>query len=1041
MSMYGRDDFSGSDVTLAVGKVDVFLDLGTYNTQMANLLTNLKDQLEKAPKIHIQIDEEYLKQQAKAAREILNATLPNPTIVTLDINLDAFREQLNKAVAEAQRAADSMRSAFNGVMGGAFSGGYSQSGGPTGAAGTAGATRQSGRRSSRRGAGGESPLFDQAAEAQTVSPPGTGLAVRDLPMPAGRIVTPLAVPPGSQWGDSQVPADWDRNPFVRLGPQRALGFSQPAIENSTRMALEDGRNFGIDMAEQSARTRWYARIKPPLSLGGPNDPYVDTREPLRARAWIKPPMQLEDDHSTSFNYGYRNPGSNPSWYSNAWNRARGAAGAAGGWAANGMGGWASPWAGIMGTSAMNSLGNMLNTPLWGSQQQGGFRMPGVGTGFMSGVGLGGLMFGPQFFAGQMAGRAVLGAINAGAEIEQQMVNVRRVSGMSAKRSDEFLKEMQQIGREKPVAIEDILSIAQTGARAGVSDPDQLAKFTKGASRVGLALAGSGLNEEKAVNGILKIMEVFESPPENIEKFGAALVAVDNASKASTVELINMTQRMSGIFKFLGLNYQQTLGASAAMVDVGLRPEVGTSALSRILMMMGNNMHGMAQNLGFDEGEMKKTYAEDPLKALGRILETFKGAETNSEKLDFIQNDMGLGNIRDIITLSNLSTDFQKIAEYAGIATQEMETQKALSDAESMQSETFNAKMVEVQNAFKELAVVLMQEFGPGLKGAIEAIAKFTSGAAPGVKSAMKEAAPLMEDASNAAGLVNESLVQPVMSAIGSGYGAYRKWVKHQFLYNNDNAPLSLPADRKAKEAQDRAIKAGQFKDNMNNWAAQIEESNKPDRFAGMDEDQKRLAILEEGREALRKTDEALRRQILMGNNQLGMGMGMAAQQAGAANKGAKPGEVLQPFPQGKAIEKEEEKTKREKEFNEARAFEDKQKRAFEKDRKDRAMEQIAFQKEDIAAQKQWLQESKWGLSDQQYDLHKAKHAQATMSDTASLGSATMLESLNSANKGAEEQLADANRKLELQQRELERQTEALNRIAFNTQHNEASLID
>jgi hypothetical protein len=287
--------------------------------------------------------------------------------------------------------------------------------------------------------------------------------------------------------------------------------------------------------------------------------------------------------------------------------------------------------------------------------------------------------------------------------------------------------------------------------------------------------------------------------------------------------------------------------------------------------------------------------------------------------------------------------------------------------------------------------------------------------------------------------LNENLISPVAGYGAKALGGVRDWTKNQILYNNDNAPLYLPPEAKTKEMHERGLKddqarlaaQGRIEFREKAKAAQEVHAN----WANMDEDERRQAILEEGREKMRQMmeQELVRRQVRMGNNQLGMGMGMA-------NKGAQPSEVLQPFPQGKAIETKEEKDKREKEESERKKFEDKQKADFFKFQKDQAMEQIAFKKEDLAAQKQSLQESKWGLSDEQYDLRKAKHAQATMSDTASLGSATMLESLNSANKGAEEQLADANRNLELQQRELERQTEALNRIAFNTKH-ESSVID
>ncbi len=207
-----------------------------------------------------------------------------------------------------------------------------------------------------------------------------------------------------------------------------------------------------------------------------------------------------------------------------------------------------------------------------------------------------------------------------ADMESSMARLNRVAALPRAQFEKLGKEVRQLaGDMAGVSEETIFRIAAFGAKMGVAG-EKLGMFTRDIAK--LSIAVDDMDPERAAQGIARIASVFNVGTEQAGRFTAALVALDNASTASASDILNITNRMSGMASVLGISPQKTMALAAATREAGVNPETAGTSLSQVLGKMGDKTtHGgfgkIAGMSGKDFGGLVKSDALGALQA-GRI---------------------------------------------------------------------------------------------------------------------------------------------------------------------------------------------------------------------------------------------------------------------------------------------------------------------------------------------------------------------------------------------------------------------------------------
>lgn len=352
-------------------------------------------------------------------------------------------------------------------------------------------------------------------------------------------------------------------------------------------------------------------------------------------------------------------------------------------------------------------------------------LAGFGTGLFIGAG-GQFALNPAMAAGILGGRGALGGIRSGIRTQSSIVDIGRVGELRSQSQIDAVREgLFGIGRNIGVDQERIFGFAAGAARQGIQDPEELIKFTEGVARVGRIITDIG--DEQLATSLSRLVRFFDLGIENITGLGSAIAKLDETSTASASSIVNLSTRLGRTAANLGLTLPESLAISTAALEGGLRPELASTAIIRILSNLQTDPASFAGALGLDPQEFARTLREDPLEGFRAIRSGIEGAADEGRAASFIREDLGFSNIRDFQTLLNSVID--KLGEFTEQAEREIKTQEALNRADEILSKTAQDNLTRLGNAFGELADAFsrsgvignLTEFANQLRATINAI--------------------------------------------------------------------------------------------------------------------------------------------------------------------------------------------------------------------------------------------------------------------------------------------------------------------------------
>lgn len=257
----------------------------------------------------------------------------------------------------------------------------------------------------------------------------------------------------------------------------------------------------------------------------------------------------------------------------------------------------------------------------------------------------------------MAGRK---AVNAFAEMEQEMANVRKFTGMSADEVSSLNEEFKKIDTRTPR--EELNQLAQEAGRLGKTSQEDVLGFVRAADKINVALDDLGSGATLTLSKLTGIFgdEKRLGTEKSLLAVGSVINELSQNCSASAPYLAEFASRMGGVGSQANMTVQQIMGFAAVLDSNNQKLEASATALSQVIVRIYQDPAKYALVAGMDIEKFANLVKTDMNAALIEFLSTLKQAG-NMDVLSPMFKDMGENGSRAISALSTLANHISAVS--------------------------------------------------------------------------------------------------------------------------------------------------------------------------------------------------------------------------------------------------------------------------------------------------------------------------------------------------------------------------------------------
>ena len=311
----------------------------------------------------------------------------------------------------------------------------------------------------------------------------------------------------------------------------------------------------------------------------------------------------------------------------------------------------------------------------------------------------------------MAGRS---AVNAYAEMDAEMANVRKYTGMTAEQvallNKEFLKIDTRTSRE------DLNRLAQEAGRLGKTSQEDVLGFVKAADQINVALDDLG---DGATLTLSKLTNIFGDEKRlgterSLLAVGSVINELSQNCTASAPYLAQFSQRLAGVGAQAGMTIPQLMAFAAVLDSQGQAVEMSATALSKLIMDLFKETDKIAQATGLDLEKFKETLNNSTNEGLLMLLDRLKQLG-GMDVLAPVFKDMGEEGARASAVISALAGNVDTVRWQQENANKAFQEATSVTKEFNVQNTTVQAELDKARKRITELAVELGEKLAPVMK--------------------------------------------------------------------------------------------------------------------------------------------------------------------------------------------------------------------------------------------------------------------------------------------------------------------------------------
>lgn len=314
----------------------------------------------------------------------------------------------------------------------------------------------------------------------------------------------------------------------------------------------------------------------------------------------------------------------------------------------------------------------------------------------------------------LAGRS---AVSAFADMDQEMANVRKFTGMNASEVEDLNEEFQKI--DTRTGREELNKLAQEAGRLGKTSQEDVLGFVKAADQINVALDDLG---DGATLTLSKLTNIFGDEQrlgtENaLLAVGSVINELSQNCTASAPYLANFTQRMAGVGAQAKMTIPEIMGFAAVLDSQGQAVEMSATAVSKVIMDMFKENDKIIKATGLNAKEFNETLKKSTNEGLLMLLDRLHELG-NIDVLAPVFKDMGENGARAAQVISALAGNLDMVRWEQEEATKAFAEGTSVTNEFNVQNTTVQAGLDKARKGVTEMAVALGEQLQPIMKHVI-----------------------------------------------------------------------------------------------------------------------------------------------------------------------------------------------------------------------------------------------------------------------------------------------------------------------------------
>ncbi len=314
----------------------------------------------------------------------------------------------------------------------------------------------------------------------------------------------------------------------------------------------------------------------------------------------------------------------------------------------------------------------------------------------------------------MAGRK---AVNAFAEMDAEMANVRKFTGLA----DDEVKELNEDFKKMDTRTsrEDLNKLAEEAGRLGKSSREDVLGFVKAADQINVALDELGDGATLTLSKLTNIFgdEARLGTEKSLLAVGSVINDLSQNCTASAGYLAEFGKRMAGVGAQAGMTIPQIMAFAAVLDSQGQACEMSATALSQLIMNLFKEPSKIAKATGMDLDELNKALKRSTNEGVLMLLQKLKELG-NMDVLAPVFKNMGENGARASQVLATLAGNVEMVKWQQEQATQSFEDATSVTNEFNVQNSTVEAELDKARKRVTELAIELGEKLMPIMKHVI-----------------------------------------------------------------------------------------------------------------------------------------------------------------------------------------------------------------------------------------------------------------------------------------------------------------------------------
>ena len=308
----------------------------------------------------------------------------------------------------------------------------------------------------------------------------------------------------------------------------------------------------------------------------------------------------------------------------------------------------------------------------------------------------------------MAGRS---AVKAFADMDAEMANVRKYTGMTKEQVEDLNEEFKKMDTRS--SREQLNILAEEAGRLGKTSKEDILGFVRAADQINVALDELG---DGATLTLSKLTTIFGDEERlGTEKallsVGSVINELSQNCTASAPYLANFAKRMAGVGAQAEMTIPQIMGLAAVLDSQGQAVEMSATAVSKLIMDMFKQQDKVIKATGMNAEKFKEALAKGTNEGLLMLLETLHELG-NIDVLAPVFKDMGENGARAAQVISALAGNLDMIKWEQEEAAKAFREATSVTNEYNVQNTTVQAGLDKARKRVKEMAVELGEKLQP-----------------------------------------------------------------------------------------------------------------------------------------------------------------------------------------------------------------------------------------------------------------------------------------------------------------------------------------